>query len=142
MKPLYGSAMRKHGRGESIRPTKTKRWCLIHRGATTRRFICRFALPAALCAMAASTLAAEPKLRQTVDVPLRLPRNYEPAGLPAQPIDQELRVGVVLPAYDRAFNAFGLLNTGLSFAPEAPRVQEFWTPSARTTPIAAWTYGD
>jgi hypothetical protein len=44
-------------------------------------------------------------LRNTIIVPLRLPRNYEPAALPKQPIDQELRIGVLPPQFDRQRSA-------------------------------------
>lgn len=98
-------------------------------GVITRRFVCKFALPAALCALAASTLAAEPKLRQT-DVPLRLPRNYEPpAAVSVRSFDQELHVGVVPPVYDRGSNATWLgsfdrvfVNPAESVAAVLPRI--------------------
>ena len=44
-------------------------------------------------------------MRKTVDIPLRLPRNYLPESLPLQPIDKDLRVGVVLPQHVRLLSA-------------------------------------
>jgi hypothetical protein len=45
--------------------------------------------------------AAEPMIRKTTVVSLRLPRNYQPAIFPAHAFDEEIEVGVVLPEFDR-----------------------------------------
>lgn len=68
-----------------------------------RRLVCLVLLAAA--PTVAVSLAAEPKLRNTVVVPLRLPRNYQPAAVPTRPIDEQLHVGVVLPLFDQGVSA-------------------------------------
>jgi len=50
--------------------------------------------------MIAAGLSAEPKLRNTVVIPLTLPKNYMPAYMPDKPLDSELRVCLALPVYD------------------------------------------
>ncbi|HEX6097703.1 MAG TPA: caspase family protein [Thermoanaerobaculia bacterium] len=64
-----------------------------------RRLVCLVLLAAA--PTVGLTLAAEPKLRNTVVVPLRLPSNYQPAAVPARPIDEKLQVGLLLLPFDR-----------------------------------------
>jgi hypothetical protein len=68
-----------------------------------RRLVCRFVLLAV--SIAAVATAADPALRDTVIVPLRLSSNYVPAAVSKSPIDKELRVGVFLPFFDSAVNA-------------------------------------
>jgi hypothetical protein len=67
--------------------------------ATQQIARCPALLIAACIAVVSS--AAEPMLRNTSIVPLRLPRNYEPADLQKQALDEEIRIGVVLPSFDR-----------------------------------------
>ncbi|HET7437107.1 MAG TPA: caspase family protein [Thermoanaerobaculia bacterium] len=58
-----------------------------------------------LACAAVSLYGAAPKLRKTVVIPISLPANYQPASLPSHPIDEELRIGIVPPAFDAAKNA-------------------------------------
>lgn len=58
----------------------------------------------AAVAMAAS-LGAEPPVRRTIVVPIKLPYKYTPANLPARPLDDKLVVGLVLPEFDAAASA-------------------------------------
>lgn len=66
----------------------------------TQRIVCCFVVTVAVCLVAVSS-AAEPTLRKTVVVPLRLSADYIPPGFPPKPLDDRLRVGVLLPTFDR-----------------------------------------
>jgi hypothetical protein len=70
----------------------------------TRRPISRLVLLAAACIAAVSS-AATPRVRETIIIPLTLPANYQPASLPARPLDDGLRVAFVPPLFDRAKSA-------------------------------------
>lgn len=82
----------------------TKR-CLSGGRFVTRQFVlgCTWVILAVF--VSAPTHAATTKLRKAFDAILRLPKNFTPAALPSHPIDKELRVGLVLPQFDRATNA-------------------------------------
>jgi hypothetical protein len=53
----------------------------------------------------AGSSAAAPQLTKMLVIPLRLPGNYQPAALPAQPLDEQLVVGIVPPPFNRGRSA-------------------------------------
>lgn len=88
--------MPRHRRAESV--------SLTFRRFFTHLCVRGFAVLAAI-AMAARSSADEPKLKDRIVVPIGVGRNYQPAAFPKQPIDAELRVGIVPPSFDRGRNA-------------------------------------
>lgn len=63
-----------------------------------------FFLALIICAIAVSALA-EPLVRNVVTIPVKLQKDYLPSTLPTAPVDDGLRVCLVLPTFDAAMSA-------------------------------------
>ena len=61
-------------------------------------------LISAACSLAVAALAQQ-RVRNVITIPIPLPRNYSPSSLPARPIDESIRVCLILPAFDAATSA-------------------------------------
>lgn len=70
----------------------------------TARGLCRL-VPLAVVFNAAVSVVADPKVRNTVVVPLGLPSNYRPAALGKRAVDEKLRIGFLPPLFDRSTSA-------------------------------------